>query len=132
MTTQNFKHKPEKGKRSASPTPRRDSKNGKFTHSPRARAKIAVKPAGNDRYEMRIDSTRRANWERAKALAGFSTLKDYLTYLADQDAKKVIDKHDTMTLKNDVFDMFIEACESSSKPNDKLLAAAKHTKEQDF
>lgn len=86
----------------------------------------------NDRYEMRIDSDRRALWERAKVLSGFGTLKDYLTHLADLDAEKVIEKHEKMTLTNDVFDMFIVACESASKPNDALLAASKITKEQGF
>jgi len=86
----------------------------------------------NDRYEMRIDSDRRALWERAKVLSGFGTLKDYLTHLADLDAEKVIEKHEKMTLTNDIFDMFVVACESASKPNDALLAASKISKEQGF
>ena len=105
-------------------------------HSPRAIvSNTAVKKKRNvinDRYEMRIDSDRRALWERAKVLSGFSTLKDYLTHLADLDAEKVIEKHEKMILTNDVFDMFVLACESASKPNDALLAASKITKEQGF
>jgi len=99
----------------------------------RTRANVRKKRAAtNDRYEMRIDSVRRENWERAKTLLGYSTLKDYLTHLADLDAEKVIEKHEKMTLTNDVFDMFVVACENASKPNDALLAASKLAKEQGF
>ncbi|PCJ46915.1 MAG: hypothetical protein COA74_12745 [Gammaproteobacteria bacterium] len=88
--------------------------------------------ATNHRYEMRIDSVRRETWERAKTLLGYSTLKDYLTHLADLDAEKVIEKHEKMTLTNDAFDMFFVACENASKPNDALLAASKLASEQGF
>ncbi len=91
-----------------------------------------MKAVINDRYEMRIDSTRRATWERAKTLLGYGSLKDYLTHLADLDAEKVIEKHKKMTLTNDVFDMFVVACDNASKPNDALLAASKLAKEQGF
>ncbi len=139
MAEQNLKQKP--GKRVDHSSSARNSANGKFANTAKTPTRTPVrgtKPQKKrtstdlDRYEMRIDSTRRANWERAKALAGFSTLKDYLTHLADQDSEKVIEKYDTMTLKNNVFDMFVESCEASSKPNDKLLAAAKQAKEQGF
>ena len=142
MAAKNLKQKSDKRTSSGVSRQSRNSVNGEFVTAKgaNAKAKSAVKKApprkdsvtANDRYEMRIDSTRRANWERAKALAGFSTLKDYLTHLADQDAEKIIEKHDTMILKNSVFDMFIETCEASSKPNDKLLAAAKQAKELGF
>ncbi len=110
---------------------KRDRYTGTFIS--RTRANVRKKRAAtNDRYEMRIDSVRRENWERAKTLLGYSTLKDYLTHLADLDAKKVIEKHEKMTLTNDVFDMFFVACENASKPNDALLAASKLAKEQGF
>lgn len=86
----------------------------------------------NDRYEMRIDSVRRATWERAKVLSGFGSLKDYLTHLADLDAEKVIEKHEKMSLTNDVFDMFVVACDNASKPNDALLTASSLAKKQGF
>ena len=101
----------------------------------RASTRVAVRKKNavfNDRYEMRIDSDRRALWERAKVLSGFGTLKDYLTHLADLDAEKVIEKHEKMTLTNDVFDMFVVACASANKPNDALLSASKLAKEQGF
>lgn len=110
---------------------KRDSSTGALMS--RTRANVRKKRAAtNDRYEMRIDSVRRENWERAKTLLGYSTLKDYLTHLADLDAEKVIEKHEKMTLTNDVFDMFVVACENASKPNDALLAASKLAKEQGF
>jgi len=86
----------------------------------------------NERYEMRISSHSRIRWERAKVISGFSTLKDYLTHLADQDAERVIEKHEKMTLSNDVFDRFVNACDKASQPNFALLAAAKSAKEQGF
>jgi len=36
---------------------------------------------------MRIDSVRRATWERAKVLSGFDSLKNHLTHLADKDTE---------------------------------------------
>ena len=65
-------------------------------------------------------------------MLGYSTLKVYLTHLADLDAEKVIENHEKMTLTNDVFDIFFAACESASKPNDELLAASKLASEQGF
>ena len=94
--------------------------------------KSNVASTASERYEIRISSERRVQWERAKVISGFSTLKDYLTHLADQDAERVIKKHEKMTLTNDIFDQFVNACENASKPNSALLAAANSAKEQGF
>lgn len=55
-----------------------------------------------------------------------------MTQLIRQDAEAVIREHETITVKNTVFDRFIAACDSAAAPNKKLRAAAKRTKKRGF
>ena len=84
------------------------------------------------RIDMRIDESVKAAAEKAAALKGMGSLTEYVVRLIEEDSKKVIEAHEAIILKDDVFDRFMAACEAVDQPNDKLKAAVKETKRQGF
>lgn len=82
------------------------------------------------RFDMRLDEEVKAKAEKASALLGMKSLTEYVVRLMDHDATKVIADHASITVQDDVFDRFINACEQAQKPNAALLEAAAFTKEQ--
>ncbi|MCW8901001.1 MAG: DUF1778 domain-containing protein [Gammaproteobacteria bacterium] len=82
------------------------------------------------RFDMRLDEEIKSKAEKASALLGMKSLKEYVVRLMDEDATKVIAEHESITVKDDVFDRFMNACEMVQQPNDALRAAAVFTEEQ--
>lgn len=82
------------------------------------------------RFDMRLDAEVKAKAEKASALLGMKSLKDYVVKLMDENASQVIAEHEAIVIKDDVFDQFMQACERADKPNRALIAAAKLTKKQ--
>ena len=91
-----------------------------------------VKTMATARLDMRIDVEDKANAEKAAALLGKKNLTEYVTQLIRQNAEEVIREHETITVKNTVFDRFIAACDAVAAPNKKLRAAATRTKKRGF
>ena len=50
--------------------------------------------------------------------------------MIEKDADEVIREHESITLKDDVFDRFMAACEQADAPNEKLREAMEFAKEQ--
>ena len=84
------------------------------------------------RLDIRLDENIKSKAEKASALLGMKSLTEYVVRLMDEDATQVIAEHETMTLKNDVFDEFMMACEKAKAPNQALHDAAAFTEEQGF
>ena len=82
------------------------------------------------RIDMRIDETIKVAAEKAAALKGMKSLTEYVARLIEEDARQVIKEHESITLKDDVFDRFMVACEAAEAPNQKLCEAFEFTKEQ--
>lgn len=82
------------------------------------------------RYEMRIDERIKAKAEKASVLLGAKSLKSYIEKTVNDDATKVIAKHEKMTVKDDIFDRFMDACVEARKPNKALLDATAFTEDQ--
>ena len=82
------------------------------------------------RFDMRLDEEIKAKAEKASALLGMKSLTEYVSKLMDEDASRVIAKHESMTVENDVFDLFMSACEKAQGPNEALQKAAAFTKKQ--
>ena len=82
------------------------------------------------RIDMRIDDAVKAAAEKAAALQGMKSLTEYVVRLIEKDAERVIREHESITLKDDVFDRFMSACEAVEAPNQKLREALEFTKEQ--
>ncbi len=75
------------------------------------------------RIDMRIDEDIKAIVEKAAALKGMNSLTEYVVRLIEKDAKQVIAEHESITVKNDVFDRFMAACDAAQAPNKKLRKA---------
>ena len=86
--------------------------------------------ASTTRIDMRIDETVKAAAEKAAALKGMKSLTEYVVRLIEKDAEEVIREHESITLKDDVFDRFMTACEQADAPNEKLREAMEFAKEQ--
>lgn len=80
------------------------------------------------RIDMRIDEAVKMAAEKAAALEGMKSLTEYVVRLIERDAERVIKKHEAITLKDDVFDRFIKACEAADAPNKKLREALGFTR----
>ncbi len=80
------------------------------------------------RLEVRIDEKSKTIIEKASALSGAKSLTAYIVNQMVKNATRVIAKHEKMTIENDIFDRFMDACANASKPNKALLDAAKFTK----
>lgn len=82
------------------------------------------------RLDMRLDENIKAKAERASALLGMKSTTEYVVNLMNENATKVIAQHERMTVKNDIFDRFMNACAEVRKPNQALSDATTFTKEQ--
>ena len=82
------------------------------------------------RFDMRLDEEIKSKAEKASALLGMKSLTEYVVRLMDQDATQVIAEHESITVKDDVFDRFMSACERVQQPNDALRDALTFSKEQ--
>lgn len=81
------------------------------------------------RIDMRLDEEIKTKAEKASALLGLKSLTEYIVRLIDDNATQVIAQHESITVENDVFDRFVNACREARKPNKALLDAASFTKE---
>ncbi len=62
------------------------------------------------RLEMRLDEQVKAKAEKASVLLGHTSLTDYVVSILNENSTKVIAQYESMTVENDVFDRFMEAC----------------------
>ena len=83
------------------------------------------------RLDMRLNKDIKAKAEKASALLGLKSLTEYVVTLINTDATKVIAQHQSMTVKNDLFDQFMESCEKAERPNQNLIDALRFTKDQE-
>ena len=83
------------------------------------------------RLDMRLSKDVKAKAEKASALLGVKSLTEYVVNLINNDATEVIAQHESMTVKNDLFDQFMDSCEKIEKPNQNLIDALAFTKAQE-
>jgi uncharacterized protein (DUF1778 family) len=79
------------------------------------------------RIDIRLDEEIKAKAEKASALLGLKSLTEYVIRLMDEDASQVIEEHESIVVKDSVFDEFMAACDKAQSPNQALLEAAKYT-----
>ena len=84
------------------------------------------------RLDIRLDEKVKVKAEKAAALLGLKSLTEYVVRLMDDNASRVIAERSNITVKNDVFDRFMRACEEARKPNKALQDALAFTQEQDI
>ncbi|CAM4225462.1 type II toxin-antitoxin system TacA family antitoxin [Vibrio neonatus] len=81
------------------------------------------------RLDIRLDEEIKARAEKASALLGLKSLTEYVVRLMDEDATQVIEQHESIVVKDSVFDEFMAACDKANTPNQALLEAARFTDE---
>lgn len=81
------------------------------------------------RFDMRLDEDVKAKAEKASALLGMKSLKEYVVQLMDENATQVIAEHESIVVENNIFDRFTTACEEVVRPNQALVDAANFTRE---
>ncbi|ABX47930.1 Protein of unknown function DUF1778 [Shewanella baltica OS195] len=84
------------------------------------------------RLDIRLDEEIKAKAEKASALLGLKSLTEYVVRLMDEDSTQVIAEHESITVKADVFDQFIMACDEAKAPNKALREAVAFTKRGEF
>lgn len=84
------------------------------------------------RLDLRIDDTIKSKAEKAAALLGLKSLTEYVVKLMDENASKVIAEHQSITVKDDIFNQFMTACDHAQPPNDTLKKALQFSREQGF
>ena len=77
------------------------------------------------RLDIRLDEDIKARAEKASALLGLKSLTEYIVKLIDENSHYVIEQHESLTVKDCVFDEFMAACDKAKAPNAALLAAAR-------
>jgi uncharacterized protein (DUF1778 family) len=82
------------------------------------------------RMELRLDERIKAKVEKASALLGMKSTTEYVVSLMEQNATKVIAEYGNMIVKDDIFDLFMDACTKARKPNKALREAVAFTKNQ--
>lgn len=82
------------------------------------------------RLDLRLDEDIKAKAEKASALLGLKSLTEYVVRLMDEDSTQVIAQHESITVEDNVFDRFVDACDKAKVPNKALLDAVSFTKEQ--
>lgn len=80
------------------------------------------------RFDMRLDEEVKAKAEKASALLGMKSLKEYVVQLMDENATRVIAEHESIVVENDIFDRFVTAYKKAVRPNQALVDAANFTK----
>ncbi len=84
------------------------------------------------RFDMKLDLEIKEKAEKASALLGLRSLKEYVVRLMEEDANKVIAEHESITVQDNVFDRFMAACENAKQPSQTLRDAVAFTREQDI
>ena len=82
------------------------------------------------RLDMRLDEKTKAKAEKASALLGLKSLTEYIVRLLDENSDKVIAQHENITVEDDMFDRFMNACQETRKPNKALMDAVSLAREQ--
>jgi uncharacterized protein (DUF1778 family) len=84
----------------------------------------------NARMDFRLDAKIKAKVEKASALLKMKSTTEYVISLIDESSTKVIAEHENMTVKDDIFDLFMDACMKARQPNKALSDAAAFAKNQ--
>jgi len=77
---------------------------------------------------MRLNQEIKEKAEKASTLLGHRSLTEYVVRLMEEDATKVIAQHESITVKDDVFDLFMNACENAKQPSRTLRDAVAFTR----
>lgn len=76
---------------------------------------------------MKLENDLYKKAEKASVLLGSKSITEYVARLIDENSTKVIAEHEKITVADDIFDRFMQACSNTKKPNSSLIKAIKFT-----
>ncbi len=89
--------------------------------------------ARKERLEMRVDTDTKQLAERASAIAGYSSLTDFVTHLIRENAPDILKQQANIELTNEQFDNFMAACrDDTATPSPRILEAADKLDKEGF
>lgn len=69
-----------------------------------------------DHLDIRLENEIYKKAKKASALLGLASLTEYVVRLIDEDATKIIAEHERITVAEDEFDTFMQACTNITTP----------------
>lgn len=82
----------------------------------------------DERIELRISSTDKKIFKRAKKLSGDKSFSSFIVRVVKKQAEKIVAKNDRIIATEKDREIFFNAVFSNSKPNENLIEAAKRYK----
>ena len=84
------------------------------------------------RLDIRLDENVKSRAEKASALLGLNSLTEYIVRIMDERSSEVLSEHERITVSDDAFDTFAQACEKAEEPNESLRDAVTYTKKHGY
>lgn len=84
------------------------------------------------RLDIRLDEAVKTRAEKASALLGLKSLTEYIVRTMDERSSEVLSEYEGLTVTEDIFDQFTQACEHADEPNGALRSAAGYSRQRGF
>lgn len=81
---------------------------------------------------IQLDEQDKSKAEKASILLGYNNLTDYVASVLNENSTNVIEQYESITVENNIFDRFMDACDKASKSNLDLKNTIQFSKEQGF
>jgi len=83
-----------------------------------------MKTLEQTRFDTRLPKEQKTFFEQAAHLGGFRTFTEFVLFSVQEQAKNIIEKHNTVLASKKDQEIFFNALLNPQKPNDKLKEAA--------
>jgi len=84
------------------------------------------------RLEMRIPKNIKELAEKSSALAGNSSITEFVIQAIREKSNRVMNEQNSISLSAKTFDSFMDACEKASTPSSKMKATAKRFDDEGY
>ncbi len=88
-----------------------------------------MKAIEKSRFDTRLPKEQKEFFEYAANLGGFRTLTEFVVATVQQQASKIVERHNTILASKRDQEIFFKAVINPQKPNDKLKKAASRLKQ---
>jgi len=89
-----------------------------------------MKNSSKTRFDTRLPIEQKHLFEYAATLGGFRTLTEFILFAAQEQAKQIVEKHNTILASQKDNAIFFDALISPPKPNTRLRKAVSRYKKE--
>ncbi len=89
-----------------------------------------MKNSSKTRFDTRLPIEQKNLFEYAATLGGFRTLTEFILFAAQEQAKQIVEKHNTILASQKDNAIFFDALISPPKPNARLKKAVSRYKKE--